>query len=166
MNVMSVAFPGDSIRKSFLVTFVPIVVMYSSENLSTTKRRMRLVLPTSPSPRSKIFRLMWSSTMTYRSMRGPLLYRLLTQCQRCEYEGSVRMEPEARADESRRDEIRLREERHVPVPLGEDIGVRPFELPHRDLEFPRQIVQVPAHDDGREDRMLAPEHEHLTLPEA
>ena len=76
------------------------------------------------------------------------------------------MESEPRADESLRDEIRLREERYVPVPLGEDVGVRPFELPHRDLEFPRQIVQVPADDDGREDRMLAPEHEHLTLPEA
>src|SRR5205823_5209050 len=74
MNVRSVARPGDSSRRSFFVTFVPIVVMYSSANLSTTNRRIRLVFPTAPSPRSNIFRLIRSSTIA-RSLHsgGPLI---------------------------------------------------------------------------------------------
>src|SRR6266571_6329712 len=76
MNVRSVTLPGDSIRRSFFVTFVPIVVMYSSENLSTTKRRIRLVLPTAPSPRRRILRLMWSSTIAVPLHAGATLITL------------------------------------------------------------------------------------------
>src|SRR5436853_1535378 len=43
------------------------------ENLSTTKRRTRLVFPTAPSPRSKIFRLMRSSTMATSLHAGATL---------------------------------------------------------------------------------------------
>src|SRR3990170_2803317 len=49
---------------SFFVVFVPIVVMYSSLNLSTTKRRIRDVLPTAPSPRIRTFFLKYSVTPT------------------------------------------------------------------------------------------------------
>src|SRR6059036_1577960 len=76
------------------------------------------------------------------------------------------MKPEPRADEPRRDQVRLRQKPHVAVPSCEDVRVRPFEFPHSDLEFPGQVVQVSAHDHGREDRVLAAEHQHLALPEA
>src|SRR2546427_7614377 len=166
MNVMSVALPGDSIRRSFFVTFVPIVVMYSSENLSTTKRRIRLVLPTAPSPRSKIFRLTWSSTMATPLHAGATHITLAGSMSAMRIRTSVRMKPEPRTDEARCNQIRLREERHVPVPLREDVRMGPFEFPYRDLEFPRQAVQVPPDDHRGEDRVLAAEHEDLALTES
>ena len=88
MNVRSVTLPGDSIRRSFFVTFVPIVVMYSSENLSTTKRRIRLVLPTAPSPRRRILRLMWSSTIAVPLHAGPTLITLAGSMSSLRIQGS------------------------------------------------------------------------------
>src|SRR3989442_10715046 len=76
------------------------------------------------------------------------------------------MKWEPRANEPRRDQVRLRQKRYVAVPPREDVRVGPFEFPHRNLEFPGQVVQVPAHDHRREDRVLAAEHQHLALPEA
>src|SRR2546428_13266218 len=75
------------------------------------------------------------------------------------------MKPEPRTDEARRNQIRLREQRHVPVPLREDVRMGPFEFPHRDLELSRKATQVPAHDHGGGDRVFAPEHEDLALTE-
>src|SRR3989442_137850 len=75
------------------------------------------------------------------------------------------MNPEPRTDEARRNQIRLREQRHVPVPLRKDVRMGPFEFPHRDLELSRKATQVPAHDHGGEDRVLAPEHEDLAFTE-
>src|SRR3989441_13198846 len=75
------------------------------------------------------------------------------------------MKPEPRTDEARRNQIRLRQERHVPVPLRKDVRMGPFEVPHRDLELSRKATQVPAHDHGGEDRVMAPEHEDLALTE-
>src|SRR5207253_1363509 len=80
--------PDDSIRRSFFVTFVPIVVMYSSENLSTTKRRIRLVLPTAPSPTRRILRLMWSSTIAVPLHAGPTLITLAGSMSSLRIQGS------------------------------------------------------------------------------
>ena len=76
------------------------------------------------------------------------------------------MKPKPRTDETRGNQIRLREQRHVPVPLLKDVRVGPFEFPHRDLEFPREAVEIPPHDHRGEDRVLAPEHEDLALTES
>src|SRR3989442_2003355 len=92
-------------------------------------------------------------------MAVPLIERLLAQCQRCEYGPSVRMKPDPRTDEPRRNQIGLRQKRHVPVPLRENVRMGPFEFPHRDLEFSRQAVQVPAPEHRPEDPVLAPQHE-------
>src|SRR3990170_3248689 len=50
--------PAFGTTMSFFVTFVPIVARYSSPNWSSTKRRIREVLPTEPSPRSTTFAFM------------------------------------------------------------------------------------------------------------
>src|SRR2546427_2655262 len=56
------SLPSRSRRRPFFVVFLPIVVMYSSLNLSTTNRRMSDVFPTAPSPRISTFFLKYSDT--------------------------------------------------------------------------------------------------------
>src|SRR5439155_23195144 len=78
---------------------------------------------------------------------------------------AIRVEPEPRPEEARRDCVRLREERNVPVPLREDGRVGLLELPHRDLQFPQDAGEVAAFRHSGEDRVLPADHEHLPLPE-
>src|SRR3972149_4658516 len=62
--------PAMRSATSLFVVFVPIVVMYSSLNLSTTYRRIREVFPTAPSPRISTFFLKYSGTRG-RSIPAP-----------------------------------------------------------------------------------------------
>ena len=62
--------------------------------------------------------------------------------------------------------VRLREEGNVPVPLREDLRVGAFELPHRDLQFPRQAGEVTTLDHSRVGRVFSADHEDLRLPDA
>src|SRR5213078_206311 len=56
-------------------TFVPIVVMYSSEYWSTTNRRIRDVFPTPPSPRRTILAFIDSEAMSFVHLRCPFIKR-------------------------------------------------------------------------------------------
>src|SRR6266699_250307 len=124
-----------------------------------------LVLPTAPSPRRRTLRLTWSSTMATPSHARAALITLAGSMSALRRRGSVRVQPEAGPDEPLRDCVGLGEERDVAVPLREGVCVRPLELPHRELQLPGEPVHVAAFDHRRKDRMLASDHDDLSLPE-
>src|SRR3972149_5605917 len=64
MRLIFHSLPSKFTTTSFFVVFVPIVAMYASLNLSTTKRRMSDDFPTAPSPRIRTFFLKYSVTPT------------------------------------------------------------------------------------------------------
>src|SRR6266699_1900615 len=124
-----------------------------------------LVLPTAPSPRRRTLRLTWSSTMATPSHARAALITLAGSMSALRIRGSVRVQPEAGPDEPLRDCVGLGEERDVAVPLREGVCVRPLELPHRELQLPGEPVHVAAFDHRRKDRMLASDHDDLSLHE-
>src|SRR6266511_2582284 len=124
-----------------------------------------LVWPTAPSPRRRTLRLTWLSTMATPSHARAALITVAGSMSALRIHGSAWMQAEARTDEPLRDCVGLGQEGDVAVPLRERVCVGLLELPHGELQLPRQSVHVAAFDHRRQDRMLASDHDDLPLPE-